>query len=125
MTTNLEGRRILVVEDEALIGLMLEDLLQEIGCHVVATAARLEQAFGAVDDHAIEAAILDVNVNGQDSFGLAAVLAERNIPFMFTTGYGKSIIKIDFRNRPVIGKPYTKEDLRDALSILLPPSGRG
>jgi len=118
MINSLLGRRILIVEDEFLIAMMLEDMLLELGCVVAATAARPAQAIGLIDEVQIDAAILDVNLDGCDSFGIAAALSQRRVPFLFATGYGGSRVPPEFAAYQFIQKPYRLQELADALSRL-------
>ena len=93
---NLRGRRIMVVEDEGLILMMLTDLLQELGCEVAAAERRTDRAVAAARAAAIDAALLDVNLgDGQTSYAIADVLAARGIPFAFLTGYGRSVADLN------------------------------
>lgn len=108
-----EQSRILILEDEPIIGLALEDLLASRGATVVNTS-RLDEARDALAQP-IDAAILDVNVHGQMSYPVAAALAERAIPFIFATGYGDSSHPPEFGAVPTISKPYSAEDIRKAL----------
>ena len=82
-------RRVLVVEDEILIGMLLEDMLGELGYAIAATASRVDEAAALARDGEFDAAILDVNLNGQDVYPVADILAARGIPFVFATGYGE------------------------------------
>jgi CheY-like chemotaxis protein len=115
----LNGRRILIVEDEMVIAMLLEDMLEDIGCRVVATAAREAEALAALDAVEIDAAILDLNLNGARSYGIADALAARNIPFIFSTGYGAKVLEADYRQHPVLAKPFRVEELAGALAALL------
>lgn len=125
MTENiLAGRRILVVEDEFMIAMLLESLLEELGCVVPDIAAKPPQAIKAIETHEIDAAVLDVNLSGVDSFEVAAVLAKREIPFVFATGYGGSRLTPEFADRPVLQKPYRISELEEALKIALKDRGR-
>jgi CheY-like chemotaxis protein len=113
--SSLIGRRILVVEDEPMIVMLIESLLEELGCIVADVAAKPASALQIIGSTGIDAAILDVNLNGVDSFGIANVLAERRIPFVFATGYGGSRLPPEFAGRPVLQKPYRIEELAQAL----------
>lgn len=115
----LAGRGILLVEDEMAVAMLLEDMLEELGCRVAATAARPAQALEAIEAHAFDAAILDVSLDGEDSYGIAAALAARGIPFVFSTGYGALGLRLDFRDRPLLQKPFRRRDLARALARAL------
>lgn len=112
---DLQGMRVLVVEDESLIAMLIEMLLEDLGCVVAATAARPAQALRALDEVAFDLAILDVNLDGSDSFGVAAALSERGLPFVFATGYRGARIDPRFADRPMLAKPFQRGDLRAAL----------
>lgn len=112
---DLNGIRILVVEDEAAISLLLEDMLLDFGCEVIGPAARLSAALEAVEREPIDLAILDVNVAGEPIYPVAEALVQRRIPFVFSTGYGSAGIKDAFRDRPVLQKPFAQHDLKQKL----------
>lgn len=113
------GCRAFIVEDETLVLFNLEDILSELGCVVVAQAMRLSDA----EQHArtvadADFAILDVNLRGQQVFPVAEVLTARGIPFIFATGYGANGLPDEWRRHPVIVKPYSRQDVQDALGKL-------
>ena len=110
--------RILIVEDEMLVAMNIEDMLRELGHEVAAGAARLEAALEAAQDTEIDAALLDVNLAGDDSFPVADLLAERGVPFLFATGYGVHGINERHRGRPVLQKPFRAADLAEAIAGL-------
>jgi CheY-like chemotaxis protein len=114
-TESLEGCRVLVVEDEMLVAMMLEDMLTDLGCTVVATAGRVPEALKAIEAEAPDVAILDMNLNGERTDGLADTLAARGIPFAFATGYGVQQIEQPHRARPLIAKPFQQSELEAAL----------
>jgi len=118
MSTLLAGRRILIVEDEYMIAMLLEDLLTELDCTVAGVAARPADALQLVRTTELDAAVLDVNLDGDDSFGIAAALDERRIPFVFATGYGDSRLKPEFAGYPVVRKPFRLQELSEALHLL-------
>ena len=113
--SDLNGLRILVVEDEAAISLLLEDMLLDFGCEVIGPAARLSAALEAVAREQVDLAILDVNVAGEPIYPVAEALAQRSIPFVFSTGYGSAGIRDAFRDRPVLQKPFAQYDLKQKL----------
>lgn len=116
----LSGQRILIVEDEMMIAVMLEDMLEELGCQVAAVAAKPVQALAIIAaEQPIDAAILDVNLDGQNSYEIAAALDERGIPFLFSTGYAAVAVEQRYRDRPFLQKPFRQEDLQKALSGML------
>jgi CheY-like chemotaxis protein len=124
MNSSLSGRRVLVVEDEMIVAWLLEDMLADFGCVVVGPAARVEQALAVIDAEAIDAAVLDVNLNGQKSYPVADALAARGVPFVFSTGYDKGRLLDGYRSFPVLQKPYQRAELGDTLAKLLTPKER-
>jgi CheY-like chemotaxis protein len=111
----LNGLRILIVEDEAAISLLLEDMLLDFGCEVVGPAGRLSAALDLAAKETFDLAILDVNVAGEPIYPVAETLERRNVPFVFSTGYGSAGIKDAYRDRPVVQKPFAQSDLRQRL----------
>jgi CheY-like chemotaxis protein len=111
-------KRMLIVEDEFLIAVMLEDMLSELNFGVVGIASNPTRALELIASTEFDAAILDVNLDGCDSFDVAAALSERRIPFIFTTGYGSSRVLPEYAHHPVVQKPYRLEELSDALGRL-------
>lgn len=95
--------------------MLVEDMLSELGCELVGTAARLPEAMSLAEQVQCDAAILDVNINGENVAPVAELFASRGTPIIFSTGYGKSGIDARFRDRPVLQKPYRIEDFADAL----------
>jgi CheY-like chemotaxis protein len=120
---DLNGLRILVVEDEAAISLLLEDMLLDFGCEVVGPAARLTAALDIAHRETLDLAILDVNVAGEPVYPVVEALEARKVPFVFSTGYGSAGIRDLYRDRPVLQKPFAQHDLRQKL--LLAHTSRG
>ncbi|MGI4767627.1 MAG: sensor histidine kinase [Janthinobacterium lividum] len=118
-TNGLSGRRILVVEDEVMVSWLLEDMLGQLGCRVLGPAARVDQALAIIDDEEIDAAILDVNLNGEKSYPIADALTAGGVPFVFSTGYGRKGLQDRYANVPMLQKPYKRSALGDALGTLL------
>jgi CheY-like chemotaxis protein len=120
---DLNGLRILVVEDEAAISLLLEDMLLDFGGEVVGPAARLTAALDIAHRETLDLAILDVNVAGEPVYPVVEALEARKVPFVFSTGYGSAGIRDLYRDRPVLQKPFAQHDLRQKL--LLAHTSRG
>ena len=111
--------KVLVVEDEGSIALLLEDMLEELGCEVAASVAHAAEANEVARTVAADMALLDVNLDGKPVFPVARVLRERGIPVVFSTGYGAGSLPTEFADCPVVGKPFTMEALRRAISAAL------
>ncbi len=107
--------RILVVEDEAIVAMLLEDMLAELGYGVVGLVTRLDRALDLARGAPIDAAVLDVNINGNDTYAVADALRARAIPFVFATGYGTKELAERFRATPITQKPFHRDDLARAL----------
>lgn len=115
----LAGLRILIVEDEGTVAFLLEEMLEELGCEVAASAARVSRAEEAIRSTAVDLALLDVNLGGETSFDLARDLIRRAIPLVFSTGYGNGGLPPDLQGRPVLTKPFTSADLQQAMAEVL------
>jgi CheY-like chemotaxis protein len=116
---DLAGRRVLVVEDEPMVMMLLQDMLEDIGCVVVGTASRLAEATEKASKLAFDLAILDVDLDGVRTFPIAEVLAQRGVRFMFATGYGAATLPPDLSGRPVLQKPFQQQELERALRAAL------
>jgi CheY-like chemotaxis protein len=114
-----EGLRVLIIEDETLIALLLEDMLTELGCKVVGTAPTVGTAMEMVDQLAPALAVLDINLGGESSYGVADALASRGIRFVFSTGYADGRLDAPWQDRPVLQKPFGQEQLAEAVSLAL------
>jgi CheY-like chemotaxis protein len=115
----LSGRRVLVVEDEMLILLMIEDMLADLGCESVTAAATIDQAVALIDGQAFDAAMLDLNLNGRSSYAVADALAARGVPFVFCTGNSINVMTDSHRDRAVLRKPFSEKALVETLTRLL------
>jgi CheY-like chemotaxis protein len=115
----LTGRRVLLVEDEGGVALLIEDMLDDLGCEVVASAARLSRAYEALKSQQPEFVVLDVNVAGETSFDFARMLVRSGIPFVFSTGYGVGGLPVDLQNQPVLAKPFKLSDLHHVIAARL------
>lgn len=119
MTTELKGTRILVVEDEFLVASLIEDMLETAGCLVFGPIPRIADALKAVDHGSYDAAILDVNLAGDRVDPVAEALSQRNVPFMFVTGYGTGSLPAEFAERPRLCKPFKMAELLATLSTIV------
>ena len=114
----LMAPRVLVVEDEITVALLIEDMVSELDYEVAAVVPRLEAAMGLLDSEIFDLALLDVHINGKTVFPFAAELEARDIPFLFATAYGPRGIPPEFRNHLVLRKPFGPLELRRALMEL-------
>lgn len=110
------SKRVLIVEDEALLAMQLEDLLVDLGHEVVGLATRIGIAIELARESRIDFAILDINVGGTTSFPVADILHQRGIRFVFATGYGVDGLMDGYRDATVLQKPYAREDLERAIA---------
>lgn len=115
----LAGRRVLVVEDEMMVLMLMEDILSDLGCESITVAADVKQAIALINAQMFDAAMLDVNLNGDKSFPIADALATKNVPFVFATGYGLDALSSNYRDRPLLAKPYSRKDVEEILTELL------
>jgi CheY-like chemotaxis protein len=116
--TKLEGLRVLVVEDEMMVSMLIEDMLAELGCEVVGPASRLDEAMALAREAEVDCAVLDVNLGGQPIFPVADLLRERGRPFAFATGYGDAGLREADKGSPVLQKPFREGDLARVLGEL-------
>jgi CheY-like chemotaxis protein len=115
----LMGRSILLVEDEMLVLMDAEDMLADLGCRSVSTAATVDQALSLIGTEFLDAALLDVNLNGDRSYPVADALAARGIPFAFATGYGAHGLRPIDCGRPLLMKPYRLDQFAKAFADIL------
>jgi CheY-like chemotaxis protein len=112
----LAGVRVLIVEDEYLLAMLLEDELLSAGCTIVDVASNLEKAHEAVRRGAFDVALLDVNLGGETVYPVADALAQAGIAFVFLSGYGAGNFPERFQDRPRVGKPYEIGELLREIS---------
>ncbi|WP_293906060.1 response regulator [Phenylobacterium sp.] len=115
---SLAGLRVLVVEDEMMVSMLIEDMLSDLGCVVVGPASRLDEAIELAGRAEIDCAVLDVNLGGQPIFPLADLLRAKGAPFAFATGYGDAGLREVDRGSPVLQKPFREGDLARVLAEL-------
>lgn len=114
-----EHQRILIIEDEPLIAMMLEDFLDVQGRAVAGTADSVASALPLVEAGGFDAAILDVNLRaGEKSWPVADALAQRGIPFVLATGGGDDAVTAGHAGRPLLAKPFTMDTVAKALDAL-------
>lgn len=115
MSQPLLGRRVLVVEDEPLVAMLLESIIEDMGCTAIGPAASIEAGMAMADAEPLDAALLDVNVAGRQVFPIAEALRARGVPFVFSTGYGEAGLADEWRGHPTVQKPFTEIAIRTAL----------
>jgi DNA-binding response OmpR family regulator len=121
-----QGIRVLLVEDDAMICLLLEDMLLEFGCEVIGPACDITRAADLARRHVgIDVAILDVNLAGQVVFPVAEILAERGVPFLFATGMGADGLPPNWQGHQTVQKPMSVAQLAAALGQTLENHRRG
>ena len=118
VTERGQRRRVLVIEDEVIVGMLLEDMLEELGCEVAAISTHLDEALGLAQSLDIDFALLDINLDGKQSFPVADVLRARGVPFLFATGYGAKILKPPYSGLPTLQKPFQIADLERIIDVL-------
>jgi len=121
MTATLRGVRVLVVEDEYFVAILIEEILESAGCIVTGPIPRLPEALDAVDHEDYDVAVLDVNLAGERINPVADALSERNVPFLFVTGYGANALPSEYAQRPRVCKPFRMADLLGTLSNVVKP----
>jgi CheY-like chemotaxis protein len=115
MTTILGGKRVLVVEDELLVALLIEDVLNDENCYVIGPITNLSEAISAARTEDVDVALLDVNLRGEKVYPVAEILAQRDIPFLFLSGYGPDAIPRDRPEWRMCSKPFRAERLIASL----------
>ncbi len=114
------GKRVLIVEDELMIRMLLDGMLTDLGYTVVAEAGRVDEALAVAQKAEFDVAILDVNLNGQPITPVAEALVRRGLPFVFATGYGQRGVPDAFRNNVTLQKPFQMEALERAIEAVVP-----
>ena len=108
----VDKSRVLVVEDEALVGIMIQECLTELGFQIVGPVCTASDALQAAKDGEFDAAILDINLGDGMVYQVAEILARRHVPFVFVTGYDADSVDSRFRHIPVLQKPVEREMLQ-------------
>jgi two-component sensor histidine kinase/CheY-like chemotaxis protein len=106
-------KRVLLVEDESLIAMMMEQTLTDLGCDVVGPFGTVGEAIEAIESEPVDAAILDINLGGEMAYPIARILQTREVPFVFMTGYGTETVAVPFPNVRIFQKPLDREVLRE------------
>jgi DNA-binding NtrC family response regulator len=118
---NLAGKRVLIIEDESLIGMVLTDYLTDAGCIPIGPAQNLERALALIREEMFDAALVDGNLAGRSVDEIAVALTQRRMPFAFVTGYGREALPIGFQDAMIVEKPFTQDQVIGALERLLSP----
>ena len=118
-------RRVLVVEDELLIGDLLEGMISDLGHQVVAVVPRVEDALAVIAREALDFAIVDLRLHGDMALPVADALVAKKVPFVFATGLGESGLPASYRGLPLLRKPFTKADLARQLEALASAAAQG
>ena len=110
--------RVLLVEDQMIVAMQIEDMLRAAGCEVVGPVGTLQAAIALAHKEALDAAVLDVNLDGDKVYPAAEELQARGIPFILATGYGESTLPEKWRDQPRLSKPFLREQLEQLLSSI-------
>jgi CheY-like chemotaxis protein len=124
VTGELSGRRVLLVEDSPVVGPFTADLLSDLGCEVVGPAPNMAAAREFAENEQIDVAIMDVHIRGERVFPLCDVLEAKGVPFVLTSGYADWQMPDKWQDRPRLQKPYTYDEVENALKVLVETSGK-
>jgi CheY-like chemotaxis protein len=116
--------RVLLIEDDPAISMIVEEMMMDLGMTSVTTAGRLPAALEAATSGGFDCAIVDLKLHGQETFEVARILTERNIPFAFFTGYAADSLR-EYASQSVLPKPFGEADLKGILDHLLRSDGSG
>jgi CheY-like chemotaxis protein len=112
------GKRVLIVEDELMIRMLLEGMLTDLGHSVAAEAGGLDEAMELAKQAEFDLAVLDVNLNGTPVTPVVEILVERGVPFIFASGYGQRGLPEAYRTAPILQKPFQADALEDAIKAV-------
>lgn len=115
---SLAGRRVLVVEDEMMIAIVLEESLRLLGCIVIGPVSKLDDAVRLARTESLDAAVLDINIRGGQVFPAAEILMARGIPFALASGYSDWILPQSMQGKPRLTKPFTLRELEHEVRRL-------
>jgi CheY-like chemotaxis protein len=117
--SSLKGRRVLVVEDEPLIGLDIMAALEDAGAVAEGPVSTIAEALDIIERSSFDAALVDANLHGKPVDAIAAALVERNVPFAFATGYGRDGLPAAYRDVPILSKPCSPEQVVEMTARLV------
>lgn len=123
--SKIQGRRVLVVEDDPLVAMLIESMLADLECEVVGPLPTLTAALAFLDEGrevAVDVAVLDLNLDGEPSYPIADALRARGVPVIFCTGYGDGSLRQADHGTPMLNKPYRAADLAAILAETLAPA---
>jgi CheY-like chemotaxis protein len=112
------SKRVLIVEDELMIRMLLEGMLTDLGHSVAAEAGGLDEAMALAQQAEFDLAVLDVNLNGAPVTPVVEILVERGVPFIFASGYGQRGLPEAYRTAPILQKPFQADALEDAIKAV-------
>jgi CheY-like chemotaxis protein len=115
----LSNRKVLVVEDEMMIAMLIGNMLDEFGCKLIGPATNVPRTLDLIGKEQVDVAVLDLNLDGKDTYAIADALRQKNVPFIFATGYGSTSLRPEYGDRPVLQKPFQAKDLESALAEAL------
>lgn len=118
MNSSME-KSFFLIEDEALIRMMLVDMIEELGYRVALEAGSVDEALPIARDAAFDIAILDINLGGSNSTPVAEVIAGRGIPFLYASGYVEGGMPDTFKDRVLLRKPFQMDELAKAIEVAL------
>ncbi len=121
---NLRGQKVLLVEDEPLVALLLEDIIEGFGGSVAASASSLTRALELARTDEFDLAILDINLRGEMSYPAAELLSRMGVAVILVTGYARDTVPATLRFAPVLQKPYSAQDIGRAIDSVLDLSPR-
>jgi len=116
----LAGRRVLVVEDSPVVAEATDQMLCDMGCVVVGPATSMAPALEMAREERLDAALVDLNIRGGKAFPVLRILRDRSIPFLITSGYADWSMPDEWQHQPRLAKPYTPNQLREALLEFFP-----
>ncbi|MGN6312401.1 MAG: response regulator [Rhodanobacteraceae bacterium] len=119
---DLKGCRVLIVEDDVRISMLMQESLEEMGCEVAGTAMLFDDAFDMAASQPFDVALLDISLNGELSYPVAEAMLDRNQKFVFVTGHVMETLPAPFQGTPVLHKPFGLRELQNVLRMAL--SGR-
>jgi DNA-binding response OmpR family regulator len=119
MNADGQKRRVLVIEDEALVAMLIEDMIHDSGAEMVGAASTLTDALALARDAQADVALLDINLGGALAYPVADVLRERGMPIVFTSGYGSAGLIERFQDCPILDKPFDQHSLEKAIHAIL------